>query len=682
MAQEISKSYLDPLPYIYNGTLMVGHMNMPSARMNAEGMLAIGYGHISPYNNVSVNVQPFTRLELSASYRIFPGQTEQNLSQYGFGDDADRTANFKILLLSRNDGNEWFPEISFAAEDFHGTKRFEAYYLIASKSWRFLNMETTFGWGWQRVKGPFGAINWTPFAQTNAPLLNGITLIAEYDATDYENHYWEHGDGRKVDSRINLGVSATIMDTIQLKAGTQRGNSIAVQGSINYNLGDTQGLLPKTQDAPLWQKPIDYEPLGHLRSERELAQQFAYAFQEQGLTLATLYLTENHGLWIKLLNIKYRQEPDLKKRLENILSALTPDNITTVTAVVEANGVPTQQYTFRYTDLSNYRNKTIGREELNTLSPMKIVQSPPTKYESVLLFRRKKPVWTYMFRPRLLSFFGSSRGKYKYSFGLLGGLSGYLFDSLYYDTLVSFRIKATIDDIQDRDFYNPSRRLNVRTDAIRYFQGNRLNLDRAFIQKGWNTHNGFFFRLAGGYFEPMYGGLAGETLYYPANAQYAIGFEAASVLKRDYDGLGFMHKVRKLQNGKITYHDYVGYQYFLNLYYYFKLMNMEVSAKTGQFLARDFGTRFEVARYYPSGMRLSFWYTLTNGKDVVNGSRYYDKGVAINFPLDIFLQKSSRSMLGYAMGFWLRDVGAYSMTGIPLYQTINRERRGYVHNLY
>lgn len=685
LAEEIERSYRDHLPFVYDGALQVGYLNMPSARMNAEGMIALGFGHISPYNVVSVNAQPFTRMELSANYRIYYGQAEWNMSQYGFGDDADRTANVKFLLLSKEDGCEYFPEISFGMEDFYGTKRFEAYYLVATKEWLRLNLETTIGWGWKRFNGPIVGVAWSPFRHSKTYVLNGLTLIGEYDAIDYEHHPYEHDNGRVVKSKVNVGAAITVLNALQFKVASQRGNSLAVQGSLNYNLGQTKGLFPKVEDAPPWKSPVDFEPIGHLRTEKELAQEFAYAFAEQGLTLAYLYLTSKEGrkgLWIKLLNIKYRVETDLRNRLEDILAALTPENVGEVTAVVEANGVPSQQYTFRFQDLSRFRRNQIGREELDALSPISVVEPSPGKYDGMELYERKKPVWTVMYRPRLLSFFGSSRGKYKYSFGVMGGLSGYLFDQVYYSSAVSFTIKATIYDIVDRDYYNPSTLLNVRSDAIRYFQENRLNLEYLFAQKGFSVGKGLYFRVAGGYFEPMYGGIALETLFFPPKNSFAIGLEGATVLKRDYNGLGFMHKIRKLVNGQPTYVDYVGYQYFLNLYYYYKLMNLEFSAKIGQFLARDMGSRFEVARYYPSGLRLSFWYTLTNAQDYIHGHRYHDRGVAIAFPLDIFLQKSSRAMLAQAMSFWLRDAGAISGTGIPLYQTLEKERRGYVYNVY
>ena len=56
---------------------------------------------------------------------------------------------------------------------------------------------------------------------------------------------------------------------------------------------------------------------------------------------------------------------------------------------------------------------------------------------------------------------------------------------------------------------------------------------------------GWFSRLAAGYFEVAYAGIAAEALYYPVQSNWAIGFELAGFRKRSYFGMGFQG-VRKL----------------------------------------------------------------------------------------------------------------------------------------
>ena len=228
--------------------------------------------------------------------------------------------------------------------------------------------------------------------------------------------------------------------------------------------------------------------------------------------------------------------------------------------------------------------------------------------------------------------------------------------------------------IRDVDRLNPSQLPNVRTDTIRYYQNNSISLEKAFIQRSLNLGKGCFYRLAAGYFEPAYGGGATEFLYYPVNSNWAVGLEAATVLKRRYHGIAFTHKIRKFHGTRAEFIPYFGFQYFADIYYNFKPLQLEFKVMAGRFLAKDMGGRFEVARQFASGLRLGLWYTITNGHDKVNGHTYYDKGFIFSIPLDFFLAKSSRTYIGYAMSAWLRDVGAISETGKTLFNTLWEER--------
>ena len=94
----------------------------------------------------------------------------------------------------------------------------------------------------------------------------------------------------------------------------------------------------------------------------------------------------------------------------------------------------------------------------------------------------------------------------------------------------------------------------------------------------------------------------------------------------------------------------------------------------GKFLANDLGVRYEISRYFPSGMRLLFWYTMTNGHDKINGQTYYDKGIAISMPLDILYTYTDRPRWYYGLSAWLRDVGVSSTSGQKLYDLIRENR--------
>jgi len=679
LVEEIDREVADQLPYFYNSSMMVGYFTMPSARFPSCGDLAFGATSISPYYVFGANFAPFSRIELAGNYRIFRGVEESNFGAEGFGDDADRIGNVKFGILVPEDQIPYFPSIAFGLDDFIGTKRFGSQYVVATKTWESYGFELSLGWGRGRINGLFGGAAWTPFRCLETPVLKDLTLFAEYDANDYKKHRTEHADGRSVKSRVNGGLSYLFKDTLQLTVSSVRGEKIGGTAAIRFPLGSSEGIFPKIDNPVPYTSPIDTEPLGPLRPDSEFICDLACSFADQGLDLYEAYVYHQpcfeKMLYLKVVNNRYRQQCEIRERLQDLLASLTPSNIACVKVVLEAEGVVSHSYTFRTCDLTAFRDCCLGSWELETLAPMSEAGCPIDPYEAACLFERKRDIWTFTFRPRMINFFGSTSGKFKYSLGVLSAFQGFLPGGLTYHLQASYSIYSSMHGLQSRDRLNPSPLIQVRSDTVRYYQGGRVRLEEAFLQKSWGFGRGFFFRLAGGYFEPAYGGGATELLLYPVSSNWAVGAQVATVWKREYQGLGFTGTVPKFNDrGETVEESYLGLQYFLDVYYQFKPLDLLFEVKAGQFLAKDKGVRVQATRYFPSGARFSLWVTVTDAKDAINGRRYYDKGFAFTIPFDLFLKKSSRTLLSYGMSAWLRDVGAIAETGVPLYNTLFEER--------
>jgi hypothetical protein len=674
---QIDRQIQDHLPLVINYQLQGGYFAMPSARTFDAGILGLGFSYVPPYRIWSLGFQFFDHIETTGNYWVFHGITEANFGHLGFGDDAERAANVKFILLRKEDGFAFLPDFALGWNDFIGSRRFNSFYVVATQEFLDFNFEATLGWGRGRIKGFYGGLAWTPWRHSEY-FWKGLTLAAEYDANDYKRHVPEHAAGRTVKNRINAGVQLKLWDLFRLSASSVRGDDWAASAAIDYNLGSSKGFFPKTLDPPIYTAPVDTQPLGPIRSRQELAQELAYAFKEQGFDLYTLYLIpEEKGkdrLWMKVINVRYRQEEEVRRRIEFVLAALSPSNLDTVTVVVEAEGVPVNEYRFRLQDLKRYARGRMGDDELRVIAPMREVSATPGEYDSALLYHRRKRIWMITFRPWLRSFFGTSKGKYKYETGFSLSTEGYLFNEIYYYLNGTYTAKASTQNLNSVDTLNPSRIINVRTDSILYNQSNSFHLEQGFAQKSWNLGLGWFTRLALGYFEMAYGGAAWEALYYPVNSDWAIGFQVANVWKRRYYGFGFTNEIRKLTNEGFRFFPYVGFQYYVDFYYQYKPYNLDFKISAGQFLARDKGVRLEASRTFLSDLRFGIWYTFTNANDVVNNSRYYDKGFFISLPLDLFMNQTSRTRLTYAMSAWLRDCGATASTGKQLYPTLYWER--------
>lgn len=651
---------------------------MPSARMGREGEIGLSYSRVPPYTIYNLRLQLTERLEVSGNYRIFQGVEDPILTPMGFGDFSDKGANFKLALWQPEDSDYHIPGVAIGCEDIMGTRAFKASYIVATQVFLEQNLEVSLGIGANRIRGIFGGASWMPFRKSDCWALKGLSLVAEYDAIPYKSERLEpHPDGRTKKIALNLGIKYRLEEVLDLSFSYIRGSAWAFSVSSYYNFGMSEGFLPKFDDKLPYKAPVDTEPLGWRRPEEVMAHELVYAMQEEGLFILEARIDWECGsrrLFLKVYNGKYRLEPEVRERLTHFMAYLIPSNIDQTVVVIESEGFSVQQYTFPMDFVRLYAAKELGEYELSVLCPLTDVRRQD--HTGRLIFLQNRGRWEFHIEPKVHTLFGSSKGKFKYAAGIGVGLSGFLWKDLYYSICLGQIFWSDLGHLSGVDRLNPSQLPNVRTDLICYYGEKSLTVDEAFLQKTWNLGKGFYGRLAAGYFEQEYGGIATECLYYPLPTHWAIGLEAAYIRKRNLSGLGFTDCIRQLHGFIPTYHRWRGSQYFLDLYYEWPEARLDFKAMIGKFLANDRGVRFQVMRYFPSGLQLSLWYTLTNGHDKVNGQTYYDKGIAFSMPLDLFYTHSARTRWGYGMSAWLRDVGATASNGMALYSLIREQRNG------
>lgn len=653
---------------------------MPSARMSCEGVLGAGFSYVPPYRNYNLYCQLTPYLELSGNYRVFIGVDDPILTPLGFGDMSDKGANVKLSIFSPEDSEYRLPGIAVGLEDFLGTRNFKAKYLVLTKVFIDEDLEVSLGIGAQRIRRWFGGVSWMPFLRSSCTWLQHLSLVAEYDATPYRSERIEkHPKGRTQKCKINAGIKYRLFDSIDFGVNWIRGDKVSASIDTFYNFGTTKGLIPKINDSLPYVSPVIHEPIGLLRSENSLISDLAFAFEDQGIELLKVELGYDEcmqkTLRLRIYNDVYEDEALLRERINCLLAGLIPSDIAQVVIVIDAQGFPIQEYHYNMEFVRAFGEGSMCAYELDVLTPLNEVQyCNPLAY--ALLFQKNRESLNWFILPKTHTFFGSSRGKFKYSLGVNFGIDGFLPSDIYYSCALGVNAISNLYDLSDTDRLNPSQIINVRTDIVRYYQQKGLTLDELYFQKCWNLGSGFYSRLAAGYFEEEYAGLAAQALYYPVHSPFAIGLEGAIFKKRAYTGFGFTNKVRKLNGFVPTWVNFpFGSQYFLNLYYDWSDINLEFKVKIGKFLANDYGIRTEISRYFESGLKMTFWYTHTNARDRINGSTYYDKGVAFSLPLDLFYTETSRKRWGYGMSAWLRDVGVTAETGQDLFELINEQRQ-------
>jgi hypothetical protein len=372
----------DRLPVTFNHWLQGGYINMPSARMGCEGEIGFGYTHVPPYRVYNLRGQLIDRLEATLNYRIFRGVDDPILTPLGFGDLSDKGINVKFNLLCPEDSQYELPGIAIGFDDFIGTRNFYAHYIVLTKVFLDYDFEFSIGYGRHRIKRAFGGIAWTPFRRCPYPYLEGITLVAEYDAVPYRDKNIEkHPKGRKSKTPFNFGIKYRLWDFVDFSLAYVRGRELAFSVSAYYNFGMTKGFIPKYEDALPYLAPINIEPIGCRRTEDILAQDLLYAMRRQGFELlkASVFFDEfaQQTLRLEIVNLAYLVEHEVRVRLNHLLGGLIPTNIDRVIVTILSEGFPIQEYHYCMSYVRAFADKEMGPHELSILTPLCEASRPP-----------------------------------------------------------------------------------------------------------------------------------------------------------------------------------------------------------------------------------------------------------------------------------------------------------------
>lgn len=690
------------IPTTYNNWLQGGYWNMPSARMGQLGEIGAGVSSVPPYRSANLRLQIFSHLEITGSYRLFRGIPDPILSKHGFGDLSERGMNVKLALINPEDSHYVLPGIAVGWDDFAGTKSFQSQYIVATQVVPKYGLEVSLGLGRKRLKGVFGGILWMPYALMKhvltpraQTLLRPLCMGAEYDATDYRNPHCElHPKGRAFSSRVNFGVKYRLWDAIDLSFSYVRGKKFAFACDVVWNIGACGEWIPKTEDPLPFTGPSCSDPC-YKRSCEEASKAY-YApcdadernkalceleaiLKHQGFSLIKAQVEQaicgsGNTMRLTVANERYYWECDVHMRLQALVSSLEFSHIDAFIVEIEEYGCSIQEYRFSRDILEQYRRGELSSPVLTFLSPLKEVSCPCGLVEPLLWTKRYR--FAPFLDPKTVSLFGSTSGKWKYALGVSTGAQGFLPGDVFYSLSVGYFALSTIPKNSCCDFLNPSELPNVQTNEILFIKKGKLTLDEAYVQKNFRLPRpGLFFRTAAGYFDVMYAGCVAEWLYFPVDSPWAVGAEVSYLRQRLPGRLSFTNRIRQCKNGEERWIKFPLYQLFVDVYYHWFSANVDAQVTFGRFLAGDVGARFALSHSYPSGFRVTAWYTPTNAHDRINGSIYYDTGIGFTMPLDLFYTCSSRKEWGSGLSPWLRDCGVRRFLGNPLYPILRAARR-------
>ena len=660
-------------PQAASTTGQTGLINMPDARIAPDGTLRFGYGFAEPYPTLWSSITMLPRLELSARYtRIMGVPAFPNDPAADFGDYKDKSFDGKFVLFREG---SWVPQLSIGAQDFTGTRIFDAYYAVASK--RLGDFDFTLGFGDRRIDGVFGGVRYRPKA------LQGLALVAEYDANDYSRDLGAQQSGAAgINKGPGVGVEYTWGWLTGQIAYTRENPAAMVYMAIPLSQKD---FIPKLDEPQPYTRITPRPTLEQWNSSDEHRNRMMRALLEQDFRSVRIE-TVHDRIEVSLTNTRISQVSRAIGRAARTILLLSPISTREIKITYTVREAPVVIYTFSDLDrLQRYFNGMLPRWELAPHVGIHYAapgaQEPGDLDDMLAAFDEHQPGLRVLYqdeghlvtfksedlmqnrftiRPSLGVYLNDPAGEFKYEVGIQAAVNYRLARRTYFTGAVNYNIYETISDVTQP---SNSTLPHVRSDIAEYRRASPFKLTRFLVNQLYFPAERVYARASAGYYEEMFAGVGAQVLYLPRGAGWGLDLAVDWVKQRDHEGLGFS------DYNYDTVTAIASFNYRLPL-------GVTATARGGRFLAKDEGVRFELKRRFASGYEAGFWYTRTNGNDITSpgapGDPYYDKGIFLAVPISTLLTKDTQAVAFMSIAPWTRDVGQMVVSPLDLYRLMEK----------
>ena len=672
----------------YSNYGTTGLIQMPSARLQPKGSLAVSWTHNEPYLRGSIIAYPFDWLEATYGYTDINNALYSNVASFS-GDQSykDKGFDVKIRLLKET---PFLPNLAVGIRDLAGSNQFEAEYLVASKFYK--NIDFTLGVGWgdlshgryrnplsvlgdgmnKRVSnndgGQGGEFVMERYFRGTAgifggmeiflPNMQGLRLKLEYDSTNYLEEAFGLGRSasrfafepvKDADSRLNYGFIYPVNNNLQIKASYVKGNTLNFGFSYKLNLANKNSKLKKL-NPPM---PVENSDIvKRVNAKNEL---YFYRSMLKNLKDREFYMqkasVDGETVSVAFSQSIYASHTLAAGRVARILDDVSPEKIKYFNIVNVNAGMG--MYSM------NIDRETFSKGLPSNLYPLAKngIDVSSVRYEDMeYAYNPSKPfpVHFYKLEPTMRTQIGGPDGFF------FGDLRLTYDGEILFAQNLSLSISASlgiVDNLDSLKLASDSIIPHVRTDIVQYLKGSqKYNIDRVQLNYFSNPFPDIYYKLSGGLLETMFAGVGGEVLYRPFDKSYGIGAEIWRVQQRDYD-LMFSLRDYKTTTGHI------------NLYYIEPRSKILFALKGGKFLAGDSGINFDFSRRFKSGFQLGVFFSQTDISKREFGEGSFDKGFYFHVPLDIFSTKHTKEVFTWGLKPLTRDGAAVLAHGFYLWGT-------------
>lgn len=642
----------EPFTFPANSGL-TGLLETPTARVLREHRYRLGTTYVSPYYFYYGAISPFRRIEVTGritGIRDVPGFYQG--SPYGNYKDKAFDAKFQILPEGK-----YAPAVAVVLQDPHGTRRFAAQSVVASKQIFPFDLSIGLGNGrfgkdplpaqgegfrvellshpkaWWNAARPFGGIQFAPSEK--------YAVLAEYSPIRYDRQTNDPAQPvhftSPVPSPWNFGLRWKPVRWAEIDASWQRGNRFGLGLSVAFDIG--RPVVP-IYDPPWRETPADRKnPL----EDRIAAALLSSGFSDVGIAFDGVVLR------VEAQNDRYLFTARAVAVILEVLAQTDPERIEYVQILLKENGIPSAAFATTGHGIAALRAGEIGREPFLDASRFRTDAATPAIPQTT-----GRRLFDWEVRPAVDTFLNDPSGFFKYRIGAAATLRS-----------LPWRGGAVVLGIEGYPVNtvsttNQPLSIPIRSDVALY-KKEKVTLGRLLGEQAVKLPGEIHARAAAGLLDVQLAGIDGETAFPVMNGRFLFGASGSLVRKRDPDD------ALRVDSGK-EFHAALGLAR-LNI----PEIESWVDVKAGRFLAGDKGARFSVSKSI-NGVVLSAWYSETRTSmfsDPYNRG-YHDKGISVAIPVRLFLGRDSRTVYRFALSPWTRDVAQDVDRTAPLFDRIGR----------
>ena len=642
-----------------------GLIDTPTARGAPDGELALSVSRFGGLTRSTLTFQILPRLTGSFRYNHLETLNGRTSGNY------DRSFDLRFRILDEGQWGSWTPAVAIGLQDFVGTGLQTGEYLVATKAIT-PRLEASLGIGWGRLAGvgsfdnPLrvfgdgfadrpgrassdrgGNPNVNQVFRGDAALFGGLSwqvtdrlsLLAEYSPDAYAQAQSDDLFERR--SPVNLGFDYQATRRLSVGGYVMHGDTAGLR--LTYALNPARPDIVGGGEAgppPLLPRP----PAGsqafwanQMAAEHALRDRVAAGLEATGLELEALSVDPRQAT-LRLINPTYGNEAQAIGRAARVLARTLPAGIGTFRIVPVVKGLPAATVILRRADLETLENAPDGSSRM--LARAQIDAAVPDG-DAGSFAEGLYPRFDWKIGPYLTASTFDPSNPLRLDAGVALDAAYHPAPGLMLEGRIQGRVLGNRDDLVQGTGSGGLPR--VRTDGSRYNQSD-VTMPFATLTHLSRPGDDLYGKVTAGYFETMYGGLAGELLWKPSDSRLALGVEVAYARQRDFDqGLGFR--------------DYDVVTGHASAYYRFE-NGLRGQLDVGRYLAGDVGATLRVDRTFANGWTVGAYATKTNVSAADFGEGSFDKGILIDIPIPWFSGQPERNERGIRIQPIQRDGGA------------------------